>query len=181
MTRLQYGFRRSSRYLLVAVFYRKWQREPSLLGLPSGLLLVNGFFQRVLRINGRASFPVHFTSRVTNPSAISLGEGVARYLAISGGCYLQAANGLQIGDHTMIAPGVKIVSANHGRGDRTQHDPMSPIVIGRNCWLGANVVVLPGVSIGDDTIVGAGSVVTHDLPANCVAVGVPAKPRPATD
>ena len=50
-----------------------------------------------------------------------------------------------------------------------------PVRIGRNCWLGAGVIVLPGVTIGDNTVVGAGSVVTRDLPANVLAVGSPAR------
>ncbi|MCD8127208.1 MAG: sugar O-acetyltransferase, partial [Clostridiales bacterium] len=50
-----------------------------------------------------------------------------------------------------------------------------PVHIGRNCWLGAGVVVLPGVTIGDNTVVGAGSVVTKDLPAGVVAVGNPCR------
>ena len=50
-----------------------------------------------------------------------------------------------------------------------------PIKIGRNCWLGAGVIVLPGVTIGDNTVVGAGSVVNKDLPANVVAVGTPCR------
>ena len=50
-----------------------------------------------------------------------------------------------------------------------------PVQIGRNCWLGAGVIVMPGVSIGDNSIIGAGSVVTRDIPANVVAVGVPCR------
>ena len=50
-----------------------------------------------------------------------------------------------------------------------------PIRIGRNCWLGAGVIVVPGVTIGDDTVIGAGSVVTKDIPANVVAVGNPCR------
>ena len=50
-----------------------------------------------------------------------------------------------------------------------------PIHIGKNCWLGAGVIVLPGVTIGDNTVIGAGSVVTKDIPANVVAVGNPCK------
>ena len=50
-----------------------------------------------------------------------------------------------------------------------------PVHIGRNCWLGAGVVVLPGVTIGDNTVIGAGSIVTKDIPANVVAVGNPCK------
>lgn len=50
-----------------------------------------------------------------------------------------------------------------------------PVRIGKNCWLGAGVTVLPGVTIGDNTVVGAGSLVTRDLPANVVAVGSPCR------
>ena len=50
-----------------------------------------------------------------------------------------------------------------------------PVRIGRNCWLGAGVIVLPGVSIGDNTVIGAGSVVTRDMPANVLAVGNPCR------
>ena len=50
-----------------------------------------------------------------------------------------------------------------------------PIHIGRNCWLGAGVIVLPGVTIGDNSVIGAGSVVTRDIPANVVAVGNPCR------
>ena len=50
-----------------------------------------------------------------------------------------------------------------------------PVQIGRNCWLGAGVIVMPGVSIGDNSVIGAGSVVTRDIPANVVAVGVPCR------
>ena len=51
----------------------------------------------------------------------------------------------------------------------------APVVIGRNVWLGANVTVLPGVTIGDDSVIGAGSVVTRDIPVGVVAVGSPAR------
>lgn len=54
----------------------------------------------------------------------------------------------------------------------------APVHIGKNCWLGAGVIVVPGVTIGDNTVVGAGSVVTKDLPSNVVAVGEPV-PGPA--
>ena len=83
-----------------------------------------------------------------------------------------------IGDGTMIAPNVALVTATHPisptlRAKGYQYN--KPVVIGKNCWLGAGVTVLPGVTIGDNTVVGAGSVVTHDLPSGVVAVGVPAK------
>ena len=85
---------------------------------------------------------------------------------------------IYVGDGTMLAPNVVLATAGHPilpelRAKAYQYN--SPIHIGKNCWLGAGVIVLPGVSIGDNTVVGAGSVVTHDLPANVVAVGNPCR------
>lgn len=81
-----------------------------------------------------------------------------------------------VGDYTMIGPNVTLASAGHPvypplREQGYQYN--LPVKIGKNCWLGAGVIVLPGVTIGDNTVVGAGSVVTKDLPANVVAVGNP--------
>lgn len=83
-----------------------------------------------------------------------------------------------IGNHTMIGPNVTLASAGHPVLPELREKGYQfnlPIHIGKNCWLGAGVIVVPGVTIGDNTIVGAGAVVTKDLPANVVAVGVPAK------
>jgi acetyltransferase-like isoleucine patch superfamily enzyme len=96
-------------------------------------------------------------------------------LAQSGGCYIQGANGLEIGAGTIIAPGVKIITANHSFADFQQWVVAEPIRIGRNCWIGVNAVILPGVQLGDRVIVGAGSVVTKSIPSNCVIAGVPAR------
>lgn len=83
---------------------------------------------------------------------------------------------IYVGDHTMIGPNVTLATAGHPinaelRARNYQYN--MPIHVGRNCWLGAGVIVLPGVTIGDNTVVGAGSVVTKDLPDNVVAVGDP--------
>ena len=83
---------------------------------------------------------------------------------------------VHIGEHTMIGPNCVLATANHPilpelREKAYQYN--LPIRIGRNCWLGAGVIVVPGVTIGDNTVIGAGSVVTKDIPANVVAVGYP--------
>lgn len=83
---------------------------------------------------------------------------------------------IYVGDYTMLGPNVVIATAGHPilpelREKAYQYN--MPVSIGRNCWLGAGVIVLPGVTIGDNTVIGAGSVVTKDIPANCVAVGNP--------
>ena len=83
-----------------------------------------------------------------------------------------------IGDHVMIGPNVVLATAGHPILPELREQVMQfnlPVHIGRNVWLGAGVIVLPGVTIGENTVVGAGSVVTKDLPANVVAVGNPCR------
>jgi len=83
-------------------------------------------------------------------------------------------NGIEIGDGTIFAPGVKIISANHDPQDLSQWKLDRPIKIGKNCWIGANAVILPGVELGDNVIVGAGAVVTNSFPDNVIVAGNPA-------
>lgn len=85
---------------------------------------------------------------------------------------------IYIGDYTMLGPNVTIATAGHPilpelREQIYQYN--MPVHIGRNCWLGAGVIVLPGVTIGDNTVIGAGSIVTKDIPENVVAVGNPCR------
>ena len=83
-----------------------------------------------------------------------------------------------IGDGTQIGPGVQLLAADHPRDAQTRRELLelaSPISIGSNVWLGAAAIVLPGVSVGDDSIIGAGSVVTHDIPSGVLAVGNPCR------
>jgi len=137
--------------------------------------VVNWLFQRLLGLNRDSPWSVHFTSRVVMPKQIILGHGVERSLMFSGGCYLQGGNGIVIGDRTLFAPGVKIISANHGFSGSRQWVPGPPVTIGCDCWIGANAVILPGVSLGDRVIVGAGSVVTHSFESGVVIGGNPAE------
>lgn len=85
---------------------------------------------------------------------------------------------IYVGDHTMIGPNVVIATGGHPLLPVLRERGMQynmPVRIGRNCWLGAGVIVLPGVSIGDNAVIGAGSVVTRDVPANVLAVGNPCR------
>ena len=86
---------------------------------------------------------------------------------------------IYVGDYTMLGPNVVLATAGHPilpelRGERALQYNL-PIRIGRNCWLGAGVIVMPGVTIGDNSVIGAGSVVTKDVSANVVAVGNPCR------
>lgn len=85
---------------------------------------------------------------------------------------------IDIGDDVQMGPNVQLLTPTHpteAPARRAKWESAEPIVVGDNVWLGGGVVVLPGVTIGEDTVVGAGAVVTGDLPARVVAVGNPAR------
>lgn len=96
---------------------------------------------------------------------------------IEGGVTLDKLNkkGITIGENTLVASGTKILSHDHCK--RTANDApfFADTAIGANCFIAVNSVILPGVTIGDQVIVGAGAVVTKDVPSNCIVAGNPAK------
>lgn len=85
---------------------------------------------------------------------------------------------IYVGDHTMIGPNVTIASAGHPILPELREKDYQfnmPVHIGRNCWIGAGVIIVPGINIEDNTVIGAGSIVTKDIPANSVAVDNPCR------
>lgn len=133
------------------------------------------FRQKVLNWGGnrKAYWPVHWTSKVYDVENILV--GIDAYPGVMGGCYITGRGGLTIGDYTQIAPNVVIVTANHDIYDSRQHI-CAPVKIGKYCWIGAGAKIMPGVELGDWTIVGAGAVVTRSFPDGyCVIGGVPAR------
>ncbi|KRL53690.1 sugar O-acetyltransferase [Furfurilactobacillus rossiae] len=99
-------------------------------------------------------------------------------LKVNMGCTFLDSNVINIGNDVLIAPNVGLYTAGHIVDPELRKKPSAlqyalPINIGNNVWIGAQSIVLPGVTVGDNTIIGAGSVVTRDLPANVVAVGNP--------
>ncbi|RMI12915.1 sugar O-acetyltransferase [Cellulomonas triticagri] len=85
---------------------------------------------------------------------------------------------IRIGDHVMIGPNVTITTAGHPLepGLRRQAAQFNiPVTIGDNVWIGSGVSIMPGVTIGHDSVIGAGSVVTRDIPSGVVAVGSPCR------
>jgi len=105
---------------------------------------------------------------------LEIGESVF----INYGCSISANAFVRIGDRCSIGTYVIIMDNDFHQTDperREERPPSAPVVLEENVWLGARVIVLKGVTIGHDTTIGAGSVVTRDIPPRCVAAGVPAR------
>ena len=104
---------------------------------------------------------------------IRLGAGVF----LNFNCVILDVVEVTIGDKTQIGPAVQILTADHPRDAAGRASGLEfgrPIHIGRNVWIGAGAIILPGVTIGDDALIGAGSVVNRDVPAGATAFGNPA-------
>ena len=99
---------------------------------------------------------------------------IGKNVIVMNGCLMMAAGGITIGDETQIAANVQLISNNHDLEDRNVIT-CKPINIGKRVWVGAGATILPGVTIGDNSVVGAGSVVTKDVPADTIVAGNPAK------
>lgn len=126
-------------------------------------------------ITGR---PVDESVTVFPPFSTDFGKNLTlgRGVFVNAGCKIQDQGGVTIGDGALVGHNAVLTTLNHDLDPRRRADMHpAPVVVGRNVWLGANVTVLPGVTIGDDAVVGAGAVVTQDVPAGTVAVGVPAR------
>ncbi|EGR7968624.1 acyltransferase [Vibrio vulnificus] len=126
--------------------------------------------------NALAYWPVSNLSTVAGARYIKIGVGTAPGLSF--GCYIFAneQNPIFVGDYTIIAPNVTIAGFSHDLYDYRVFDNKGGIKIGNYCWLAASVTVLPGVALGDHTIVAANSVVTKSFPeGKCVLAGNPAK------
>lgn len=83
---------------------------------------------------------------------------------------------IYVGSYTMFGPNVTIATASHPISPehrKQDYQYNQPVHIGENCWIGARAVILPGVTIGDNSVIGAGSIVTKDIPPNVIAVGNP--------
>ena len=118
---------------------------------------------------GFGLFPPFFTDCGKN---IHLGKNVF----INAGCRFQDQGGIYIGDGTFIGHNVFLATLNHDLNPNTRADMYpKPIHIGKKVWIGSGAIVLPGVSIGDNSVIAAGSVVTKNVPENVVYGGNPAK------
>lgn len=105
---------------------------------------------------------------------ITIGENVM----LNYGCVILDVCPVSIGDHTLIGPNTHIYTACHSLNTQERLDDVEfgkAVTIGKNVWIGGNCCILPGVSIGDNTVIGAGSIVTKDIPENVIAAGNPCR------
>jgi maltose O-acetyltransferase len=104
-------------------------------------------------------------------AVLTIGDDV--YL--NGGVSIEASHDIRIGSNVLIAPYASVIDDDAHLLQPGSRPGKGPTVIGDNVWLGRNAVVLPGVTIGDGSVVGANSVVTKDIPPRCFAAGAPAQ------
>jgi len=172
-------------------FVRVLKSNPSELLRLFRIALTTAKFRYVKRCVGKGTV-VGTRTEIINSANVHIGDGCllqdAVYIragtdgsitigdraAINSFCRLFGHGSLVIGEDTQIGPGSLITTTDHDyQGDLKEH--FRPVSIGKGVWIGANVTVLSGVKIGDFAVVGAGSVVTKDIPPRSVAVGVPAR------
>ncbi|WP_152483490.1 DapH/DapD/GlmU-related protein [Halomonas sp. THAF5a] len=143
-----------------------------------GKVVLNFIFQRVCRINAHVKSSVNYTSVFVgdNIEYVKDDLNILVSFASSNCLYVQSLNGIKFGRGILIAPGVKIISANHELHEGRRSVSTEKIEIGDNVWIGANAVILPGVKIGNGCVIGAGAVVTKSFLDNAVVLaGNPAK------
>ncbi len=135
----------------------------------------NGFNRFLTGNNKGVKIPVSSNIRISEAQNIIFHPDDLNNFQTFGN-YYQAFGKITIGQGTYIAPNVGLITSNHDFSNLDNHLPPQPIVIGKNCWIGINSVILPGVTLGDNTTVGAGSVVTKSFTeGRCVIAGNPAK------
>lgn len=138
------------------------------------------YFGNNVHIDGNVliSNNVTFDNNVEVRNRTTYVSKIGKNTSINRNCVLRGF--YNIGDNCAIGPNCSIVGFNHGFSNldvliKSQKTIVKGIVIGNNCWIGANVVVLDGVTIGEGCVIGAGSVVTKDISSNSIAVGNPCR------
>lgn len=129
--------------------------------------------QKVAGINRDIPWPVHFSSIVKGHENI---HSATEIVGEAPWNYIDGRNGIVLEENVWLGPKVSIISQNHDENQFEHYITEKPIVIKKNCLLLTNCVILPGVELGEHTIVAAGAVVTHSFPeGNQLIGGVPAK------
>ena len=131
------------------------------------------YYSKIFKSCGRKRPFINRSVMFSCPQGIECGSPVI----MNPMCYFAAKGGIIIGDYVTFSAGAKILSSSLRveNGQILQKHVHKPVKLGNHVWIGAGAMVCPGVTIGENTIIAAGAVVTKDIPANCVAGGIPAK------
>lgn len=123
-------------------------------------------------------YEIDSSNEINLPFSSDFGPNIklGKNIFINRNCMFVDLGGVTLEDGVLIGPDVKLISVNHPLEPARRHNVVvDSVLIKENAWIGANAIVLPRVTVGKNSVVGAGSVVTRDVPANSVAVGNPAK------
>lgn len=134
------------------------------------------FMQKIIGYNRKVPFPVSHRNNIGNYKNLYFSPNDMNNFQ-NFGCYFQNFEGkIYIGEGSYIAPNVGLITQNHVLKDLDKHEKSQDIILGKKCWIGMNAIILPGVTLGDNTIVGAGTVVTKSfINGDCVVVGNPGR------
>lgn len=147
---------------------RVFGRRPLILGR------VNFMFEGTARIGDRFICEGTIAGVMINVyqnGVLTIGEGVY----MNAGSSIEVFHEVRIGDHVLIAPFTSLIDDDAHQLEPGTPQGKGPVIVGNNVWLGRHVSVMPGVTIGDNSVIGANSVVTRDIPPDCFAAGVPAR------
>lgn len=132
--------------------------------------------RNILRLAPPLPFPAVFNCIIADAENIEFSPDDLNNFQTGGTYYQNFSAKIRIGKGTWIAPNVGLITANHDPMNPDRHLPGGDIELGEKCWIGMNSVILPGVVLGENTIVGAGSIVTQSFEhGRCVLAGAPAR------
>lgn len=161
---------------LHAVMHRASQESMRITGeLNSGYHAPERVRELLAELTGR---PIADSVTLFPPFTADLGRNlrIGERVFLNSGCRFQDQGGITLGDDCLIGHNTVMATLNHDLDPERRGDLLpAPIVLGRNVWVGANVTILAGVSVGDDAVLAAGAIVTKDVPARSVVVGSPAR------
>lgn len=129
------------------------------------------WFQKVLGFNRHIPFPISPTFRMSDYRNIVYGSNNMNNFQSPGVYFQNFSAKIILGDNVYIAPNVGIITANHDFENLNSHVDGLDVIIGNNCWIGMNAVILPGVRLANNIIVGAGAVVTKSFTEENIVIG----------